>query len=637
MVRKFKFVFEYISQQRQGIAFIVLLTLCSSALAALTPWPMKILVDYALGELTIPSWFVAQFARAALSATPVLLVITAAILSLLLFALSSVLNAGLSLLWSKTGQQMVYQLSADVLERLQRQSLLFHYRHHVGDLLNRLSTDTYCIYTLAELFFVAPLRHLLTLASIGAVAWALDPNLTMLAVVLTPLMAASALYFGNRLRTHARLAREAQSKLATFIHQSLSVIPLIQAFGTVDRNHDNFHALAERAIIRSQNRILENQFYATINGLITTCGMALVIYYGSLRVLSGASTVGSLLVFIAYVGPLQNAFRGLFSIYGRFKVAEANLDRLLELTDSTDQFVDEGDMELILPSGAQGAHIRLQDVSFGYEPKRPVLHAINMEAKPGEVIALVGSTGAGKSTISSLILRFFDPCEGRIFLDDVDTRRFTVASLRHQISLVLQETYLLPITIADNIAYGRPDASIAEITNAARAAGIHETIIQLPDGYDTVLSERGANLSGGQRQRLSIARALLKDSPVLILDEPTSALDAETEAQIIDSLDRLMKNRTTIVIAHRLSTIQKADRIYVIESGRVIESGSYTSLMSRRGAYYKLHQANEKRHLGLTSEACNNVDEAVGEQQLQPETIESQPSPNNSELIQIES
>lgn len=599
-LHKIRWVFEYIKRQKRGIFFILILTLSSSLLSALGPWPMKILVDFALGDEAASVWSMNLLDAISLPQTPATLILVAAIFSLAIFAVSSLLNAGLSLLWSKTGQQMVYQFATDLLEKIQFQSLLFHSRQQVGDLLNRLSTDTYCIYTLSEILFVAPLRHLFTLASIGLVAWALDPQLTLLALVLTPLMAGSAMYFGNRLRTRARLAREAQSKLATFVHQTLSSIPLVQAFGTVTRNRHNFHSLADAAIMRSQHRVLENQLYGTFNGVVTTCGMALVIYYGSLRVLSGLSTVGSLLVFIAYVGPLQNAFRGLFGIYGRFKVAEANLDRILEILDTTEQMVDSDDAvdvsfpDASSPPARRDAHLQFENVSFGYEADQPILKKVSLEAKPGEMIALVGSTGAGKSTITSLMLRFFDPWNGQVLFNGVDIRDLKRSSLREQISLVLQETYLLPLSIAQNIAYGRPDASDEEIINAAKSAGIHKFIAQLPDGYATILSEGGANLSVGQRQRLSIARALLKDAPVLILDEPTSALDAETEAKILDSLDQLVQHRTTIVIAHRLSTIQKADRIYVIDEGRVVESGSYRLLMAQKGAYFALQQASDK-------------------------------------------
>lgn len=593
MLYKIQFVIEYIKRQKRGIFLIAVLTMCGSVMAALAPWPMKILVDYALGDSSIPYWLDALSRQVNGPELPTTLVILAAVFSVVLFAVSSAINACLSLLWSKTGQQMVYQAATDFLELLQHKSLLFHNKRHVGDLLDRLSTDTYCLYTLSEILFVSPLRHFLTIVTIGFVAWSLDPRLTILAVIMTPIMAGSAMFFGSRLRTRALLAREAQSRLASFIHQTLSVIPLVQAFGSVPRNQGRFKVLAQTVVNRSQHSVLESEFYAAINGLVTTCGMALVLFYGSSRVLSGAATVGSLLVFVAYVGPLQNAFRGLFGIYGQFKEAEANLDRLLELSNNTQTIVDSPNALEVPPASRTSRAITFEDVSFSYEPGRAVLREINLHVNPGEMIALVGSTGSGKSTISYLIQRFFDPSKGRLLMDGVDIKKFKISSLRDQISGVFQETYLMPVTIAENISYGCIGASREAIADAASAAGIDKFVQSLPNGYDTVLSEGGANLSGGQRQRISIARALLRDSPVLILDEPTSAIDAETESQILEALDHLTLNRTTIVIAHRLSTIKKADRIYLIEKGKIVESGNYRSLIEKKGSFYRLHKSGD--------------------------------------------
>jgi ATP-binding cassette subfamily B protein/subfamily B ATP-binding cassette protein MsbA len=317
--------------------------------------------------------------------------------------------------------------------------------------------------------------------------------------------------------------------------------------------------------------------------------------------LSGAITVGSLLVFVAYMRTLQHAAEDLLETYAAMREATASVDRVFEVMDADDAVHDAPDATPLVPSGAgRGVRVELEGVTFGYEPGRPVVEEVSLEAAPGETVALVGRTGAGKSTLVSLIPRFYDPWEGRVLLDGVDVRTVQLSSLRSQVAIVLQEPFLLPLSVADNIAYGRPEASREEVVAAAEAANADEFIRQLPEGYDTVVGERGALLSGGERQRLAIARALLKDAPVLILDEPTAALDAQTETALVTALERLMENRTTFIIAHRLSTIRGADRIVVLEAGRVIETGTHQQLLGRSGLYRRLHQLQVGETTGVT-------------------------------------
>jgi ATP-binding cassette subfamily B protein/subfamily B ATP-binding cassette protein MsbA len=581
-------------QQWPLLLLILGLSALSSAATALRPWPVKLLVDYALGDSFIPERIQAILSALALPPTPVVLIFLAAIASLALLAFDSAVEAGTGWAWTVSGQRMVYDLAATLFHHLQRLSPSYHLRHPIGDSLSRMLDDTYCVYTVADRLLVAPSQHLLTLITVGAVAYTLDPLLTVLSFLVAPLMGGATAFFAPRLKRQSGQSRQAQSRLLSFVHQTLTAIPVVQAFGTEERNRQHFRNIAQDAVTVSQKGILIEGGLEFSNGFVTIVGTALVLYVGGLRVLSGVLTVGSLLVFLAYLRSMQNAFRSLLEIYAKLKATEAVADRVLEVLDAEERVEEAADAQPLplLPSAKRG-HVRLEGVTFGYEANRPMLRDVSLEARPGEMVALVGRTGAGKSTLVSLIPRFFDPWQGSVLFDGIDVRHLQLHSLRAQVALVLQEPFLLPLSIAENIAYGRPNASHEEIVAAAVAARADEFIQQLPQGYGTLLGERGATLSGGQRQRLAIARALLKDAPVLILDEPTSALDSETENKLLEALERLMEGRTTFIIAHRLSTIRRADRIVVLDQGRVVESGTHQELVNASGAYWKFFSAQD--------------------------------------------
>lgn len=581
----------YALRQWRFLVAILLLTLLSSAAAALQPWPMKLLVDYALEGKEVQGALAKFLALLGWAPTPSALVTVAAVASLGVFAIGSALNVALCLSWNVGGQRMVYDLAGDLFARLQRLSLRFHNRSNVGDSLSRLTDDTWCLYTVTDGLLMAPVQHLFTLTVMTCVGFALDPVLAGLACSVAPLLALSSRYFGKRLKERSKLSRQSKSQLTSFIHQVLGAIPLVQIFGSESRNTARFRQLAQENVTLIQKGNLLGSSYGLINGLITTTGMAAVLYAGGVRVLSGAIPLGTLLVFMAYVKQMQDASSGLFQVFAQLKTAEASVERIMEVMDC-DEMIREPAHPVSLPenSEAERGHIRFENVTFGYEADRPVLKEVSLEARPGEVIALVGATGAGKSTLVSLIPRFFDPQAGQITFDGIDLRQLKVAELRRQVSIVLQEPFLMPLSVAENIAYGRPGASRESIIAAAVAAQADEFIRRLPAGYDTLVGECGATLSGGERQRLSIARALLKDAPVLILDEPTAALDTRTEASLIEAFQRLMQGRTTFVIAHRLSTIRHADRIAVLEQGRLVELGSHADLLERDGLYRELYQ-----------------------------------------------
>jgi ATP-binding cassette, subfamily B, bacterial len=563
------------------------LTVIGAGAAALQPWPLKILIDIAVGDEPVPDGLQRVLQVVAATPSPAALILMAVAASLVLFVMTSIITVGITRAWAAAGQRMTLDLAEDLFARYQRLSLLFHARRSVGDSLSRLMGDSFSVYTLANALLIAPVQHLLTIVVIGIVAWNLDPRMTVLSLVLAPLMTASAIFFAGRLKRRALQGREAEARLMSFVQQTLTSVPLVQAFSSERHNRDRFQDLAADAVAVAQRATVVRGGHGLVDGLIATGGTAIVLFVGGQSVLAGTLSLGTLLVFLAYVQSIQGALKGLHGIFATMKTAEASVDRVFEVLDAEERLpevVGAGS----LPARVVG-HVRLEGVTFGYEPGVAVLRGVDVEARAGEVVALVGATGVGKSTLVSLIPRFFDPWEGRVSIDGVDVRDVRVASVRAQVAVVLQDPFVLPLTVAENIAYGRPGASRDEVVAAAVAANADGFVGRLPWGFDTVVGERGSTLSGGEKQRLAIARALLKDAPILILDEPTSALDSATEALILQALERLMRGRTTFIIAHRLSTIRRADTIVVLKEGEVVESGTHDELLGAGGEYERFH------------------------------------------------
>jgi ATP-binding cassette subfamily B protein len=398
----------------------------------------------------------------------------------------------------------------------------------------------------------------------------LNPGLTGVALLMVPFMAMASIAAGRRIRAASKAKRTAGVRINKHLQQTLTGVSVTQAFAQEDAEHQRFTKLAGQSIRADQKANVVSQLNALWSGLVTTGGAGVILWFGSKSVLAGTFSIGGLLVFIAYLKTLQGKFKAIAGSYVALQNVDASVERVMEALDEPD-IPEKPNAKRIQRSKG---HVRMEGVTFGYDEGHTVLHRVTLEARPGETLAIAGHTGAGKSTLVSLIPRMVDPWSGRVLLDDTDVKDLRLTDLRRQVAWVPQETFLFAVSVAENIAFGRPGASRSEIESVARAANASSFIERLPEGYDTVLGERGMTLSGGERQRLAIARAMLVDAPILILDESTSAVDAETDALLQSAIRNLGANRTVIVIAHRLSTIRNADRVIHLEHGRIVEENS---------------------------------------------------------------
>jgi ATP-binding cassette subfamily B protein/subfamily B ATP-binding cassette protein MsbA len=559
----------------------------------LKPWPLKLVIDNVLGHHPTPH-FLTQVLPG--SASPHGLLLWAAIGTVLVFLLSTASTTFYNYFSLRIGQRMVFELASDLFSHLQRLSLIFHSRRALGDTIQRVTGDSYCVSTLVTDALIPAIQAVVMLAAMFFVMWSLEPTLTLVALSVVPFLAVVIRFLAKPIKDRARESRDYEGKLTSVVEQTLGAVPAVQAFTREKIEEARFRHYADRTVLAYLRSTLAGIWFEVFSGIVTTIGTAAIIYLGADLALRGKLTAGTIIVFLSYLSSLYDPLDQLTHTTQTIQGAAADADRVMEVLETEPEITDRpGAIEALI----QGA-IRYEHVSFGYERPRKALDDVSLEAGPGDVVAIVGETGAGKTTLAHLLVRFYDPWEGRITIGGTDIRDFRHQSLRRQIALVLQDPFIFPLTIAENIAYGRPDASIEEVVAAAKAANAHDFIARLPDGYDTMVGERGATLSGGEKQRLSIARAFLKNAPVLILDEPTSALDARTESGLLDALDRLMEGRITFIIAHRLSTTRRATQIIVLHHGRVIERGSHQELLARRGAYADLYgrQTEIREHAG---------------------------------------
>ncbi len=553
----------------------------------LKPWPLKFLVDHVLREQPMTPAVADAVAILPGSTTPENLItwcVTATVVLFVLTKLFLLLSACANLAF---GQRMVYDLASDLFGHLQRLSLRFHSRNSVGDSIRRVTSDCGCVATIVRDALLPVVSAIVTLAVMFVIMLQLDPALALMSLLVVPFMIVVFRRYAEPMLERSYAQHAVEGKLYEVVEQTLTAMPVVQAFNREELTGKRFRSVTDAMIGATLATTNVQLKFKVLMGLTTTLGTAAILWIGATHVLEGQLSVGGILVFLSYLASLYAPLETLMYTSSTIQGAAGSARRVLEVLE-TDREVK--DRPGALPLAAAKGHVVLENVTFGYEPDRPILQGISLEVRPGEVVAIVGATGAGKTTLVSLIPRFFDPWQGRVLIDGHDVRDVRLKSLRQQVALVLQEPFLFPLSLAENIAYGRPNATAVQIEAAARAANAHAFIDALPLRYDTPAGERGAKLSGGERQRLSIARAFLKDAPILILDEPTSALDAATESALLEALHRLVRGRTTLIIAHRLSTIRNADRIVVVHEGRVVEEGTHDELLALAGRYAALYE-----------------------------------------------
>jgi ABC-type multidrug transport system fused ATPase/permease subunit len=566
------------------IVFLAMLVEIAMSLAA--PWPLKLVLDDALGNHKLPAWL-AWAHDYGISRNTVGVALFAGLATLFIAIISAVASYIDNYYTTSVGQWVANDLRIRIYGHLHRLSLRFYDTAKSGALMSTITSDVSTVQSFASSSTLGIVVDLLTIVfMLGLMLW-LDWDFTLIAVGVTPFLLLFVMRFKKAVKEVTRAVRVRQSEVVAVVQEGLGSVRAVKAFGRQDLEVAHMeaasHATVEAALKARQVKSLLSPVVSIVVALCT----AIVLWKGTSLIVAGTMTAGALTVYLAYLTKFFKPVKDLASMTSVIAQTTVALERIQKILSADDIIPERADAtELGRVKGA----IALEHVAFAYGDDTPVLRDVSFSIKPGQVVGIVGPTGSGKSTVLSLIPRFYDPTAGRILIDGIDVTTYKLAALRSQVGFVLQETVLFRGTIRENIAYGRPDATDAEIVAAAKLANADEFISRMPHGYDSVVGERGDTLSGGQRQRIGIARAVIRDSPIMILDEPTAALDTESERLVIEGLERLMKGRTVIMIAHRLSTLRDADKIIVLKGGVVVEEGTNDELIARNGVYAELHR-----------------------------------------------
>ncbi len=563
-------LFSYLIPFWKGITFAAVCMLAVAWMNLVPPWLTKVIID---DVFATSDWGMLH---------------TIALVLIVSYAVKYVAMYWQHQISHVVAEKVVLRIRTQLYEHLQTMSNRFFRERQTGEIMSRVVNDTEALRDMIAHTANVFVTQTLTFLGIAVILFAIHPTLACLTLLPVPIMVLLTIRFNNRIRRINRRIREQLAAINARLQDNVSGIPIIQLFTREhqeaqtfrDENTDYMNGVVEGVTLWSR--------YGPLMQNMSGIGVVTVAWYGGFQVMEGTLSVGSLVAFMTYLWRLYWPITEVTNENERFQKALAAADRVFEYLDEIPEIQDMPDARKI--TGVQGA-VTFEKVRFSYNTREEVLRGIDLNIEPGEVMAIVGHSGAGKTTLTSLIVRAMDPTHGRILIDGQDLRAISLASLRQNIGIVAQETFLFNASIRENIAYARPEANLDDVIEAARAANILDLIDGMPEGVDTVVGERGVRLSGGEKQRIAIARALLKDPPILILDEATSSVDTESERLIQESLSRLLVGRTTFIIAHRLATVRYADRIVVLSDGRVAESGTHDELLTDAGVYHGLHSA----------------------------------------------
>ena len=580
----FPWVLRYLRPQKRLAAGALAVVLGATAASLLQPWPLALMVDTVLGNKPLPSLL--GFLEGVDRYTLLMIAVGAGVLVTGLQSGFGVIDDYVN---TKLGQSMVLHLRTDLFEHAQRLSLAYHDKKRTGHLMYQINQQASALGKVTT--SIPPLfQSVLTVVGMFAITYRIDHTLALLSLTVVPCIYCSAGYYTRRIEPEVRRVRTLEGQSLAIVYEAMAMLRVIAAFGRERYEHTRFRRHAEQALDARVRLTVRQTMFSLAVTVITAMGTALVLGVGAHTVLGREMTAGELLVVMGYVSAIYKPLEQISQIVSGLQEQFMTMRGSIDLLETPHDIKERPDAKAL--SCAAG-RITFKDVTFYYAKGRTALKHVSFDVAPGQRVAIVGPTGAGKSTLLNLIPRFYDARKGRVLLDGTDVRDVTLDSLRAQVSIVLQEPLLFSASIEDNIRYGRLDATTEEVIEAARAANVHDFIERLPEGYETKLGERGAQLSGGERQRISVARAFLKDAPILILDEPTSSIDSKTEAVILEALDRLAEGRTTFMVAHRLSTVGDAHLILVVKNGEIVEQGGHDELMAESGLYREMWDAQK--------------------------------------------